>query len=75
MARLVTVKVHPKSRQYKVTDGTTEDYVVWTTAVPQDGEANESVRIALADYLGVKKAAVTLKRGATSRRKVFSIEE
>ena len=39
-----------------------------------DGKATEAVRRALAEALGVKTAAVTLRVGATSRDKVFLVE-
>ncbi|GAB1646029.1 DUF167 domain-containing protein [Krasilnikovia sp. MM14-A1259] len=38
-----------------------------------DGKATEAVRRALADALGVRAAAVTLRIGATSRDKVFVV--
>lgn len=38
-----------------------------------DGKATEAVRRALATALGVRPAGVTLKIGATSRDKVFSV--
>ncbi|AGL15538.1 DUF167 domain-containing protein [Actinoplanes sp. N902-109] len=38
-----------------------------------DGKATEAVRRALAEALGVRRAAVTLKLGATSRDKVFTV--
>ncbi|WP_213012041.1 DUF167 domain-containing protein [Paractinoplanes toevensis] len=38
-----------------------------------DGKATEAVRRALAGALGVRPAAVTLRLGATSRDKVFTV--
>ncbi|GAA4599982.1 uncharacterized protein YggU (UPF0235/DUF167 family) [Actinoplanes octamycinicus] len=39
-----------------------------------DGRATEAVRRALADALGVRAAEVTLRLGATSRDKVFTVD-
>ena len=38
-----------------------------------DGKATEAVRRALADALGVRPAAVSLRLGASSRDKVFTV--
>jgi hypothetical protein len=39
-----------------------------------DGKATEAVRRALAEALGVRPAAVTLRVGATSRNKIFLVD-
>lgn len=48
--------------------------VVAVTAPAVDGRATEAARRALADALGVRPAAVSLRAGATSRDKLFLIE-
>ncbi|GAA0566946.1 hypothetical protein GCM10010172_58530 [Paractinoplanes ferrugineus] len=47
--------------------------VIAVGAPAVDGKATEAVRRALAGALGVRPAAVTLKLGATSRDKVFTV--
>jgi uncharacterized protein YggU (UPF0235/DUF167 family) len=47
--------------------------IVAVGAPAVDGKATEAARRALAEALGVRPAAVTLKIGATSRDKVFTI--
>jgi uncharacterized protein len=47
--------------------------IVAVGAPAVDGKATEAVRRALAKALGVRPAAVTLKLGATSRDKVFTV--
>nr|WP_189202204.1 DUF167 domain-containing protein [Couchioplanes caeruleus] len=47
--------------------------IVAVAAPAVDGKATEAVRRALAEALGVRPAAVTLKIGATSRDKVFTV--
>lgn len=43
-------------------------------APPVDGKANQELMGFLARVLGVPKAAVTLRRGASSRRKLVAIQ-
>lgn len=44
------------------------------TAPPIEGRANRALIEFLANALGVRRAAVTLVRGETSRRKLLAIE-
>jgi uncharacterized protein len=48
--------------------------IVAVAAPAVDGKATEAVRRALAEALGVRPAAVTLRVGATSRNKVFAVD-
>ena len=50
-----------------------EKVSVKVRAKPQDGAANEAVRILLAQALRVAPSQVELLRGATSREKLFRI--
>lgn len=70
---MIEVKVNPKARLNKVEEDGAGGYIVWTTAAPDKGQANDAVVRALAKHLGVSRSDITLKRGATSRRKVFEI--
>jgi uncharacterized protein YggU (UPF0235/DUF167 family) len=47
--------------------------IVLVAAPPVDGQATEAVRRALAGALGVRAADVSLRTGATSRDKVFTV--
>ena len=47
--------------------------IVAVGAPAVDGKATEAVRRALADALGVRAGDVTLRLGATSRDKVFTV--
>ncbi|WP_309227428.1 DUF167 domain-containing protein [Micromonospora thermarum] len=49
--------------------------IVAVTAPPVDGRATEAARKALADALGVRPAAVSLRTGAASRDKLFLVEK
>jgi uncharacterized protein YggU (UPF0235/DUF167 family) len=48
--------------------------VVAVGAPAVDGRATEAVRRALAEALGVRPAVVSLRLGATSRDKLFSVD-
>ncbi len=68
----IAVAVKPNSRRPGISlSGTLVE--VRVAEPPHDGRANEAVRAALAGALGRPKSAVTLVRGATSRRKVFAV--
>lgn len=43
-------------------------------APPEDGRANKELQAYLCEVLGVRKGAVALLRGASSREKVFSVD-
>jgi uncharacterized protein len=47
--------------------------VVAVTAPAVDGRATEAARRALADALGVRRSAVSLRTGAASRDKLFTV--
>jgi uncharacterized protein YggU (UPF0235/DUF167 family) len=49
--------------------------VVAVNARAVDGRATEAARRALADSLGLRASSVTLRAGAASRDKLFSVEE
>lgn len=50
-----------------------EWYVVKTKAQPVEGKANEAIAKLLAEHFGVARSEVRLIRGATSKQKVFEI--
>ncbi|MFO1173731.1 MAG: DUF167 domain-containing protein [Paracoccaceae bacterium] len=70
----IAVRATPKAaRDRIVVEG--EAIRVYVTAAPEDGKANEAVRILLARALGLAKSRLTLVRGQTARDKVFRIAE
>jgi uncharacterized protein (TIGR00251 family) len=50
------------------------EWKVAVSAPPVDGRANDAVVELVSDLLGVRRAQVTLVRGASARRKVVEIE-
>nr|WP_249024617.1 DUF167 domain-containing protein [Couchioplanes caeruleus] len=73
----VAVRVRPGAGRNRVGgryDGRHGPALIVAVAAPAvDGKATEAVRRALAEALGVRPGAVTLKVGATSRDKVFTV--
>jgi uncharacterized protein YggU (UPF0235/DUF167 family) len=49
--------------------------VVRVTAAPVEGKATEAVLVAVAKALGVRRSAVSVRIGSTSRDKVLTITE
>jgi uncharacterized protein len=75
MPKMLPVKVHPRARIEKVEHLPTGEYAIWTTAAPDRGEANSAVARLLARELGVAPSRLVLRRGATSRSKLFEVLE
>lgn len=69
----IAVRVTPRAARdrIEVADGAIRIHV---TAAPEDGKANEAVRLLLARALGLAKSRLTLVRGQTSRDKVFVVD-
>ncbi|QLQ37014.1 DUF167 domain-containing protein [Micromonospora robiginosa] len=74
----VAVRVKPGASRARVGGRFDGPYgpalVVAVHAPAVDGRATEAARRALADALGVRPAAVSLRSGAASRDKLFHIE-
>ncbi|GAB1690457.1 DUF167 domain-containing protein [Krasilnikovia sp. M28-CT-15] len=73
----VPVRVRPGAGRTRVGgryDGPHGPALIIAVGAPAvDGKATEAVRRALADALDVRPSAVTLRLGATSRDKVFTV--
>lgn len=66
----IPVRVTPKAaRASLIRDGDTLRATV--TAPPENGKANAATRALLAAAMGVAPSHLTLKRGVTSRNKLF----
>lgn len=70
----IHVRVLPRSSRNEVVgemaDGTLK---VKLTAAPVDGKANDALVALLADHFSVKKSAITITAGKTSRNKTISL--
>jgi uncharacterized protein len=72
-ALVVDVLVQPRASRAGVGPVVGERLRVSVTAPPVDGEANAAVIEALAKAFGVRRAAVSIVRGETGRRKTVKI--
>lgn len=70
---LLRVKVQPRASLTAIGEPAGDFLKVRVTAPPVDHAANEAVLDLLADRLGLRRGAVRLLRGATSRQKVVQI--
>jgi len=68
----IEIKVVPNARAEKIVSGT-EGLKVYLCAPAVDGKANARLIEYLADHCRVRKSAVSIVRGQTSRRKVVEI--
>ena len=71
----VRVEVHakPGSKRAGVGGARRDALVVSVTQRPVDGAANEAIRRALAEALGVRRSEVSLRSGASARTKLFDV--
>lgn len=80
MSEFITIsaKVIPQSKKNAVEQVVMETPVsvslkIRITAPPVDGKANQAVIDILSDYFSVKKAAVEIIKGHTSRQKIIKV--
>jgi uncharacterized protein (TIGR00251 family) len=73
MAR-VTVKVHPRAKQTRVTGRLGDAWKLDLAAPPVDGKANEACIRFFADLAGVPQSRVRIVLGLTNRTKVIDID-
>ncbi len=75
MTAHVSVRVQPGARRDALLGQLASgQWKLAVTAPPEDGRANDAVMELLCGLLGVKRRQVELKRGATSRSKVFEVQ-
>lgn len=70
----LTVRVTPSARESAIGAWQGDTLRVKVREPAEKGRANEAVAKLLAKALGVPAGAVVLKRGATSREKLFEID-
>ena len=74
MARILTVKVQPRSKAPGVEELAPDEFRVRVRAVPEKGRANREVVERLAEHLAVPPSRLTLVRGVSSSQKQFRLE-
>jgi uncharacterized protein YggU (UPF0235/DUF167 family) len=70
------IKVHVRTHAHddKIEEIGIDEYKLWTTAIPEKGEANEAVIDLLADFFNVSASKIHIKSGNKSTHKLIEIE-
>jgi uncharacterized protein YggU (UPF0235/DUF167 family) len=71
---VIQIKVKANSRTAKLEKQEDGTWIAHVNAVTVDGKANARLIEMVAEYFEVRKSAVTIKTGATSRIKLILIE-
>jgi hypothetical protein len=71
---VLRIKVKPRSRDSSLVQETDGSWTARVKSPPVDGKANKEVVALVADRFRCRKSAVTIKRGASGRTKLVSIE-
>lgn len=71
----IYVKTSPRSSRNKVEKISENEYRVWITAPPVDGEANEMLISILAEHFNVSKSSLTIVGGKTAKIKIINVKE
>lgn len=79
MPKTIAVRLTPKASANRVGDvrqkaNGDEQLMVYVTAPPDDGKANEAMIRLLAKHYGMPPSRLTLLRGHTNRNKLVRIE-
>jgi hypothetical protein len=71
---ILRVKVKPKARISLLVQGPDGTWLAKLKAPPVDGKANEELVSLVAEHFKCRKAAVSIKSGASGRIKLVEIE-
>jgi uncharacterized protein YggU (UPF0235/DUF167 family) len=70
------IKVHVRTHAHedKIEEIDVDEYKLWTTAIPEKGEANEAIIEILADYFDTSPSKIRIRSGGKSTHKLIEIE-
>ncbi|MBI3671576.1 DUF167 domain-containing protein [Candidatus Azambacteria bacterium] len=69
----IFIKVHPNSKEEKVSKKEDGSFDIRTKAPAQEGKANKGVVALLAKHFGVPKNCVTIKAGHSAKTKIVEV--
>lgn len=75
MVRTLRMKVRPNSRVEALVEMDDGSYEARVRAPPVDGKANAALIALVAAHLGVRKAQVSIKSGASARLKLVQVAD
>jgi uncharacterized protein (TIGR00251 family) len=73
--QVIQVKVKPNSRASQLERNEDGTWLAQLKSLPIDGKANEELIALIAKHFRCRKAAVSIKSGASGRTKLVRIEE
>ena len=73
MKIFVTVRTRSKKSEVEKIDE--ENYIVYTSQVPEKGKANKEVIDMLAKYFNLTQAQVNIVRGSNINKKIIDIDK
>ena len=68
----ITVEVHPGAKHNKIVKKA-DILVLYTSAIAENGKANQAAIKMLSDYFSVAKSNITIVFGKTAREKIVDI--
>lgn len=70
------IKVHVRTHAHndRIEEIGVDEYKLWTTAIPEKGEANEAVIDLLSDYFSISPSKIRIRSGNKSTHKLIEIE-
>jgi uncharacterized protein (TIGR00251 family) len=71
---IIRVKVQAHSTQEKIEEIAQDEYKVWVTAAPADGEANKALIEVLAEHFNIAPSLIKITSGNKSSRKLVELD-
>ena len=71
---IINVKVKTNSKKNEITKTLDDSYIIKTTAIPENGKANQSVIDILSKYFKIGKNKIKILKGETSHNKIVQLE-
>jgi uncharacterized protein (TIGR00251 family) len=71
----IFIKVHPNSKEEKITKKDDGSFLVRVKAPATQGKANKAVINIIAKYFSVTKSSILIKAGHSSKNKIVEIQE
>ena len=75
MSRIIELKVKPSARVSQLTRQPDGSWLAQLKSPPVDGKANAELIALVAGEFGVRRAQVSIRAGASGRRKLVKIED
>ena len=72
---IIKVHVHTHAHDERIEEVGVDEYKVWITAIPKDGEANEALIDLLSDFFSVAPSKIRIRSGSKSTHKLIEIGE